>query len=172
MRVLGASVARIDLKNDDISIFLIGEVFTAPLTNGHWFNWKKTGGNAAFWKEYTFNSTTTRVEIRDDDGPTVVDSHGPAPLMTGPTYWAFVKDHPRYKLWNESYSKNYPNGLVNVGTTTTIQELNIGGTNNVNDVASRFFNGYIAEVIVYKCAMTDSEVQMVFDYIRTKYGLP
>ncbi len=71
------------------------------------------------------------------------------------------------------------NGVNNVnlsGTTGAMDQFDLGlirnGSSDINGAgASNWFDGYIAEVIVFNVALSEANVQNVMNYLANKYAI-
>jgi hypothetical protein len=107
------------------------------------------------------------------DGDTFAFVTGTAVIATDYMYRASVFDYANTDLFN------YLNGVVDGSTTsfqtatttsdTASQRSGIGA--DLNNVATVFFNGQMAEMLVYHTAHTTAQRVTVETYLKTKWGL-
>jgi hypothetical protein len=132
------------------------------------------------WQLYTTNSTNgSRIGVyqQNGSGETVDTVWGKDTLTLDTDYLLAIRsDGNAYAQWRNGVSQAplVVNTGANdgdwLGDTTRRDNFTLGGL-RIGSSDAQWFNGLVAEVLVYETALTDAQRQRVERYLARKYGI-
>lgn len=112
------------------------------------------------------NTGVYRTVKRDDVGTAVIRDGGTS--TTSPILRVDLSPGTTYSLW-ENETANISAGAFNVGTLTVTRF--VIGANYELDALSQYFDGKLAEMIVYTTSHNDATRLLISRYLKNKYRL-
>jgi len=141
----------IDLENQDITVFVVGELFGSSARGDRPFGWDDRDTTPIWYfamdGSYRFNNGS-------------LGFSGPP---TTPTVYSFMKNGNLYSVWYNSTNQ------LNEGSHSTGSNLN--DDLHFGDTQSGSNDALFGEIVVYDRVLTSTERQDVENHLTTKWGL-